>query len=70
MKQFRTFIFLMTLALISCQEEPADVVESNQLTKPSSNSTEMKENQNYTSTILVEQEPEVVFNAVKNFRAW
>ena len=46
MKQFRTFIFLMTLALISCQEEPADVVESNQLTKPSSNSTEMKENQN------------------------
>lgn len=30
----------------------------------------MKENNSYTSTILVEQNPETAFNAIKNFRAW
>ncbi len=30
----------------------------------------MKESKDYTSTILVEQNPVTVFNAIKNFRAW
>lgn len=30
----------------------------------------MTENKNYTSTILVDRNPETVFNAITNFRAW
>lgn len=30
----------------------------------------MEENKSYTATILVDQDPQTVFNTIKNFRAW
>jgi hypothetical protein len=30
----------------------------------------MMENKNFTSTILVDEDPETAFNAIRNFRAW
>lgn len=60
MKKLSLFILLSTLLSCTTGNNRPDI---NQKTKH-------MENKNYTSSILVDKDPNTAFHAIKNFRAW
>lgn len=60
-------IFLFSLLLFQgCGNQYPKRAEDKPIAKTTSNMNE----QDFTSTIVVDQDPSTVFNAIKNFRAW
>lgn len=60
---FKAILILCSgILLLSCQTKSQKVVENQ--------TDQVMKNNNYTSTILVNQNPETSFESIKNFRGW
>jgi hypothetical protein len=61
------FIVLTSVAITSCNSG-TNKYPQQEISLQTKNT--MMESKNFTSTILVDKNPETAFNAIKNFRAW
>lgn len=56
--------------IAGCDSPKNDKAAQDHLMEASKTKKDMSQSKNYTSTFLVGQDPETVFAAIKNFRAW
>jgi hypothetical protein len=61
----------LTLVIMeSCTTKTNNSTAQEIFTATTKTENKMTDSKNYTATILVDQKPEIAFNAIKNFRAW
>jgi len=64
------FAVLTSVMIASCNNQTNQNSQQENLIDTTKTKNKMIESKNFTATILVDQNPETAFNAIKNFRAW
>lgn len=56
--------------MVSCGEEGKEQLPKQEVIESMNKKQEKMESKSYTATILVDESPEVAYNAIKDFRSW